>query len=65
MHLTYKTNDSLNYIGRVISDMGAKQLNTQIREQVTKAYAKAVFQQLKTVGTGMKSAAKAETQLKL
>lgn len=63
MHLTYKTNDSLNYIGRVISDMGAKQLNTQIREQVTKAYAKAVFQQLKTVGTGMKSAAKAETQL--
>ncbi|WP_137597774.1 YhgE/Pip domain-containing protein [Paucilactobacillus kaifaensis] len=63
MHLTYKTNDSLNYIGEVISDMGAKQLNTQIREQVTKAYAKAVFAQLKTVGAGMKSAAKAETQL--
>lgn len=63
MHLTYKTNDSLNYIGEVISEMGAKQLNTQIREQVTKAYAKAVFAQLKTVGTGMKSAAKAETQL--
>ncbi|BAP85818.1 phage infection protein [Paucilactobacillus hokkaidonensis JCM 18461] len=63
MHLTYKTNDSLNYIGEVISEMGAKQLNTQIREQVTKAYATAVFTQLKTVGTGMKSAAKAETKL--
>lgn len=63
MHLKYKTNDSLNYIARVISDMGAKQLNTQIRQQVTKAYTKAMFAQLKTVGTGMKSAAKAETQL--
>lgn len=63
MTLSYKTNDSLNYIGRVISDMGAKQLNTEIREQVTKAYATAVFKQLKTVGSGMKSAAKAETQL--
>lgn len=63
MHLTYKTNDSLNYIGEVISDMGAKQLNSQIRAQVTKAYAKAIFAQLKTIGTGMKSATKAETQL--
>lgn len=63
MHLTYKTNDSLNYIGEVISEMGSKQLNSQIRAQVTKAYARAVFAQLKTVGSGMKSAAKAETQL--
>lgn len=43
MQITYDTNASRNYIGEVISEAAAKQLNSQIRESVTESYATAIF----------------------
>ncbi|MFT9005029.1 MAG: YhgE/Pip domain-containing protein [Liquorilactobacillus hordei] len=63
MRLTYKTNDSLNYIGKVISEEGAKQLNTKINATVTKAYAKTMFATIKQVGTGFTTASKGANKL--
>lgn len=63
MDLKYQTNDSLNYIGQVISGIGLNALNSEIRANVTNAYASAVFDQIKTIGKGMKTAAGAATQI--
>ncbi|MDO1605733.1 YhgE/Pip domain-containing protein [Lactobacillus sp. YT155] len=63
MQIEYKTNDSLNYIGQVISEVGAKELNTQIREAVTKAYSKVMFKQVETAGDGFNQAADGAKQL--
>ncbi|NLT81131.1 MAG: YhgE/Pip domain-containing protein [Lactobacillus paracasei subsp. paracasei] len=63
MDLKYQTNDSLNYIGQVISGIGLNALNSEIRANVTNAYASAVFDQIKTIGKGMKNAADAATQI--
>lgn len=63
MQLTYKTNDSLNYIGEVISQVGTTALDKEIRAAVTNAYASAMFDQLHVVGKGMNTAAKGATQL--
>ncbi|RND89674.1 YhgE/Pip domain-containing protein [Lacticaseibacillus paracasei] len=63
MTLKYETNDSLNYIGQVISGIGVDSLNSEIRANVTNAYSSAVFDQIKTIGNGMKTAAGAATQI--
>ncbi|OEY82555.1 hypothetical protein NT95_06100 [Oenococcus kitaharae] len=63
MVLHYETNDSQNYIARVISELGNMKLNEQIRAQVTNAYASAVFNQLHLVGSGMGKAASGASQL--
>lgn len=63
MQLSYKTNGSLNYIGEVISEIGATSLDKEIRAAVTNAYASAMFDQLHVVGKGMTTAAKGATQL--
>ncbi|WP_461224723.1 YhgE/Pip family protein [Lacticaseibacillus suihuaensis] len=63
MRLTYQTNDSLNYLSSVISGIGVDKLDKEIRANVTNAYASAVFDQIKTVGSGMHKAAKGATQL--
>ena len=63
MQLKYKTNDSLNYIGEVISQVGASSLEKQIRSAVTDAYASAMFEQLHVLGAGMKQAASGANQL--
>lgn len=63
MHLKYKTNDSLNYLAETMSEVGIKQLNTMIRSAVTKAYATAMFSQLKTLGAGMNKAASGAQQI--
>ncbi|UDM32354.1 YhgE/Pip family protein [Lentilactobacillus laojiaonis] len=64
MQLSYKTNDSYNYIGRIISDTAASQLNSQVKSAVTKAYALATFESVKTAGAGFQRAAGGATQLK-
>ncbi|WP_010581292.1 YhgE/Pip domain-containing protein [Liquorilactobacillus vini] len=64
MQLKYKTNDSLNYIGKVISEQGVKQLNTQVRKSVSTAYAKTMFATIKKVGKGFGTAAKGAHKLK-
>ncbi|MGN9067038.1 YhgE/Pip family protein [Ligilactobacillus agilis] len=63
MNLTYKTNDSLNYIGKVISETGAKQVNSEIRESVSTAYADTMFKVVKKVGKGFSEAASGSKQL--
>lgn len=64
MKLHYSTNASLNYIAKVISDAGATQLNQNVRASVTKAYALAMFKQVKTAGKGFSEAADGAKQLK-
>ncbi|MCP9328635.1 YhgE/Pip domain-containing protein [Liquorilactobacillus satsumensis] len=64
MKLKYETNDSLNYIGKVISEEGVKQLNNQVRKSVTKAYASAMFATLKKIGGGFSKAASGAGKLK-
>ncbi|MFC6207382.1 YhgE/Pip family protein [Levilactobacillus tongjiangensis] len=64
MKLSYATNDSLNYIGGIISQTGATQLNQAVRQAVTKAYALSMFQQIKRSGQGFQRAATGATQLK-
>ena len=63
MKLKYETNDSLNMIGEVISQMGMQKLNTKIRASVTNAYASAMFKELHVVGKGMSKAANGAKQL--
>ncbi|WP_415614017.1 YhgE/Pip family protein [Liquorilactobacillus nagelii] len=64
MQLKYKTNDSLNYIGKVISEEGVKQLNAEVRKSVSTAYAKTMFATIKKVGKGFSTAAKGADKLK-
>lgn len=63
MELQYTTNDSLNYIGKVISEEGAKQVNAQVKETVSTSYADTVFGVIKQVGKGFNTAAKGSKQL--
>lgn len=63
MQLHYETNGSLNYIGQVMTQIGTTKLNGEIRGQVTKAYATAMFKELGVVGKGMTKAAGGAQQL--
>ena len=63
MQLKYTTNDSLNYIGKVISEEGAKQVNSQVKETVSTSYADTIFGVIKQVGKGFNTAAKGSEQL--
>ncbi len=63
MKLKYSTNDSLNYIGYVMSQVAMTRLNERIRANVTNAYATAMFKELKVLGKGMNQAANGATQL--
>ncbi|WP_251547723.1 YhgE/Pip domain-containing protein [Limosilactobacillus caecicola] len=63
MNLKYTTNDSLNYIGYVMSQVAMTRLNEKIRANVTNAYAMTMFKMLKTLGKGMDQAADGATQL--
>ncbi|MBM7543963.1 putative membrane protein [Weissella beninensis] len=63
MSLDYKTNDSLNYIGSVISQSAAKEVNTRVRAAITKSYAKVMFAQIETAGKGFDTAAKGSKKL--
>lgn len=63
MNLTYETNDSLNYIGSVISEQGAKAVNDKIKSAITQAYAKAMFAQVEKAGDGFQKAADGSVKL--
>ena len=63
MQIKYETNGSLNYIAEVISQLGMTKLNQKIQTQVTKAYAKATFLALRTIGKGMTTAADGAGQI--
>ncbi len=63
MQLHYTTNDSLNYLAETMSEVGVKSIDASIRSSVTKAYATAMFSQLKTLGKGMTKAANGAQQI--
>ena len=63
MELTYKTNDSLNYIGAVISKQGATKVDANVKESVSEAYADTMFKVIKKVGGGFKTAANGAKKL--
>lgn len=63
MKLKYSTNDSLNYIGYVMSQVAMSRLNEKIRANVTNAYATTMFKMVKMLGKGMNQAASGATQL--
>lgn len=63
MELTYKTNDSLNYIGAVISKQGATKVDASVKESVSEAYADTMFKVIKKVGGGFKTAANGAKKL--
>lgn len=63
MQLTYETNDSLNYLSQVISGIGVDKLASEIRASVTNAYASAMFDQMKVLGSGMSKAATGANQV--
>lgn len=57
MTIEYETNGSLNYIGEVISKSAAKDLKSEVSNNVTKAYTESVFEQISTIGNGFAKAA--------
>lgn len=63
MEITYKTNDSLNYIGKVISEQGAKEVNNVIRNKVSDTYAQTAFQLMKQLGGKVQKGVKGAKQL--
>ncbi|MEY8441042.1 YhgE/Pip domain-containing protein [Lactobacillaceae bacterium 24-114] len=63
MQLKYETNGSLNYLGEVVSQVAMTRLNEQIRAQVTRAYANAMFKVMHTAGKGLNTAANGASQL--
>lgn len=63
MEITYTTNGSLNYIAEEISEIGATELETQVREQVVKAYVQAIDTAGQKMLVSLKSAADGSEQI--
>lgn len=63
MEITYTTNGSLNYIAEEISEVGATELETQVREQVVKAYVQAIDTAGQKMLVALKSAASGSEQI--
>lgn len=63
MKLHYSSNESLNYIGNVMSQVAMSKLNEKVRASVTNAYAKTMFKELKVLGKGMNQASNGAHQL--
>lgn len=63
MKLHYSSNESLNYIGNVMSQVAMTKLNEKVRASVTNAYAKTMFKELKVLGKGMNQASSGAKQL--
>ncbi|HIX34948.1 MAG TPA: YhgE/Pip domain-containing protein [Candidatus Limosilactobacillus merdigallinarum] len=63
MELHYSSNESLNYIGNVMTQVAMSRLNEEVRANVTNAYAKAMFKVMKVMGKGMNQASNGARQL--
>lgn len=64
MVLNYETNPGTNYIASKLSETALGKIKTSIREEVTKTYAEAIFDQIGTAGDGMQEAADGAQQIK-
>ncbi|MGY3767013.1 YhgE/Pip family protein [Vagococcus vulneris] len=63
MQITYTTNDSLNYIGREIAEIGATTLESQVRNNVTQSYVTALNEVGKKAVQGIDEASNGASQL--
>ena len=57
MVLQYTTNPGTNYIASKMDDSAISQIKEEVSSQVTKTYAKTIFEQIGTVSNGLKEAA--------
>lgn len=64
MILNYETNPGTNYIASKLSETALGKIKTSIREEVTKTYAEAIFDQIGTAGDGMQEAADGAKKIK-
>ena len=64
MILNYETNPGTNYIASKLSETALVKIKTSIREEVTKTYAEAIFEQIGTAGDGMQEAADGAKEIK-
>ena len=53
----YTTTPAKNYIGSLVSSQAAEKVKTSVAEQVTKAYAKGVLENINKLGGGLETAA--------
>lgn len=62
MELSYETNPGTNYIASKMSETAMKELQSSVREEVTKVYTRVMFDSILEAGDGMEDAAQgAET----
>mgnify|MGYP000432128747 CR=1 FL=1 len=64
MILNYETNPGTNYIASKLSETALGKIKTSIREEVTKTYTEAIFDQIGTAGDGMQEAADGAKKIK-
>ena len=64
MTLAYETNPGTNYIASKMSETAMKELESSVREEVTKTYTEVLFDKLAEVGDGMQEAADGSGELK-
>ena len=57
MELSYETNPGTNYIASKMSETAMEKIQSSVREEVTRTYAEAVFEQIGKAGDGMEEAA--------
>ena len=57
MELSYETNPGINYIASKMSETAMEKIQSSVREEVTRTYAEAVFEQIGKAGDGMEEAA--------
>ena len=61
--IRYTTTPAKNYIGSLVSNQAAEKVKTSVAEQVTKAYAKGILENINKLGGGMETAAGGAAQL--
>jgi yhgE/pip C-terminal domain len=61
--IRYTTTPAKNYIGSLVSSQAAEKVKTSVAEQVTKAYAKGVLENINKLGGGLETAADGAAQL--
>ena len=63
MVLTYTTNPGTSYIASKMDDSAITKIKEEVSSTVTKTYAKTIFEQISTIGSGMNEAADGSNQI--
>lgn len=63
MVLTYTTNPGTSYIASKMDDSAITKIKEEVSSTVTKTYAKTIFEQIGTIGSGMNEAADGSNQI--